>query len=148
MNFHPNTRGLRPLWKKGDPSPNPSGRPKRLPISDTLAEMAVQPVPTSIRKLLERRGVTLAPNATYADALARSEYLEAFNGNCAAAKEIREAIEGKAGQRIEPVDAADREVRIRVVYSEAPVKNKGALTEPMNSKVDEGTAKTPTPGSP
>jgi uncharacterized protein DUF5681 len=148
MNRHPNTSGLWRPWKPGQASPNPSGRPRRLPISDIYAKLAAEPVPPSIHKILERDGVTLSPDATLADALATRMFLRAIAGDCVAAREIRESIEGKAGQRIEPRDAVDREIRLRVTYSKAPVKNKGALTKPMNSEVHEGAAKTPAPRSP
>ena len=40
MNPNGTRKNLRPPWRKGEPSPNPSGRPKRLPISDTYALFA------------------------------------------------------------------------------------------------------------
>jgi hypothetical protein len=147
MNRHPNTSGLRPPWRRGQASPNPSGRPRRLPISDVYAKLAAEPVPPSIRGILKRDGVTLPPDATLADALATRMFLRAIAGDCVAAKEIRESIEGKAGQRIEPRDAVD-EIRLVVVESKAPLKNKRAATEPMNSKAHEGAAETPAPRSP
>lgn len=37
-----NTSGLRPPWKKGDPSPNPGGRPKKTLLSDASREWLEQ----------------------------------------------------------------------------------------------------------
>jgi hypothetical protein len=37
MNSKGTPENLRPAWRKGDPSPNPTGRPHRLPISDICA---------------------------------------------------------------------------------------------------------------
>ncbi len=132
MNPNPNTSGLQPPWRKGQASPNPSGRPLRLPISDVYARLAAEPVTPSIRKILKRDGVPLPPKATLAEALATRMFLRAIAGDCGAAKEIREAIEGKPGQRIEPVDAV-REVIFRVVYTKTEPKKDGE--EPDTSVV-------------
>ena len=74
-------------------------------------------MPTSIREDLERKGWTLAADATCAQAAAAQLHLRALNGDVAAFKEIREATEEKAGYRIEPRDAADQKVELVVTYS-------------------------------
>lgn len=90
-----NTKGLKPPWKLGCPSPNPGGRPKKNPISDRYAELAETPLPENIRKIMK-----LGRGATYADALALSQFQAGIKGRTEAAREVREAIEGKASQRV------------------------------------------------
>jgi hypothetical protein len=103
--------------RKGEPSPNPTGRPKRLPISDTYALFAPEPIPESIRKAMKRRGIPVEPGATFADALVLQVWMKAMYGDPKAAKEVRESIEGKAGLR--PADPGDNEpVTIHVVDDE------------------------------
>jgi hypothetical protein len=88
-NRNPNTKGLMP-WKPGQ-SGNPSGRPRTKPISDRYAYIAEEKLPESVRKKLG-----LEAGATYGDALSLMQFRSALNGNTGAAREIREAIEGKA----------------------------------------------------
>jgi hypothetical protein len=105
---------LRPPWKPGE-SGNPSGRPKKRPLSDLYAEFAERPVPEKLR-----RALGLAEGATFAEAQTLSLFLAASNGNIQAAREIREAIEGKAGPRPNP---EHREVfELRMVY-DPPLEN-------------------------
>lgn len=77
-------------------SGNPSGRPKRRPISDAYEALADVALPEDLRLKLK-----LPKDATYRDALALRQFHQAIKGVPAAAREIREAIEGKASQRIE-----------------------------------------------
>jgi hypothetical protein len=94
-----NNQNLRPPWKKGDPSPNPGGRPKKRPISGRYAEMAETELPEDIRRVLR-----LPKGATFGDAIAMGQARAAIKGKTDAAREFREAIEGKATQRIEIAD--------------------------------------------
>ncbi len=98
-------------WKSGE-SGNLSGRPKKRPISDRYAERAETALPEEERI---KRG--LPRDATYGDALAFDQFNAALNGRTEAAREIREAIEGKAAQR-EISEPAKKDIRIRVVYDE------------------------------
>src|ERR1700730_11243615 len=91
-------------WKKGCPSPNPGGRPRRNPVSDRYAETAERPLPEQERK---KRG--LEEGATWGDALAMEQVTAAARGKTEAAKEVREAVEGKARQRISGPDHQDVE---------------------------------------
>jgi Family of unknown function (DUF5681) len=117
MNSNGTRKNLRPPWRKGEPSPNPSGRPKRLPISDTYALFAQAPIPESIRRAMKRKGIPIEPGATFADALSLQIWMKAMGGDPKAAKEIREAVEGKAAQR--PADPRDKgPLEIHVVYDE------------------------------
>src|ERR1700736_137042 len=104
MNPNGTLENLRPAWRKGDPSPNPSGRPIRLPITDMYRRIADEPIPEAIRKAMKRNGVNLKSGATFAEALATRVWAKALSGDSGAAKEIREAIEGKTGKRVTTED--------------------------------------------
>jgi hypothetical protein len=75
------------------PSPNPSGRPKKKPITDRYREALEVDLPDEIRVQLG-----LKKGATMADAVARRMVIRAISGRHAveATREVREAIEGKA----------------------------------------------------
>ena len=115
MNPNGTRKNLRPAWRKGEPSPNPSGRPKRLPISDTYESLADEPIPDSVRKILKQNGVTLEPGMTFAQALAMRIWMRALSGDQTAAKELRESMEGKSAQRSAPPVSSDP-ANIRVTY--------------------------------
>jgi hypothetical protein len=111
-------------------SGNPGGRPKKRPISDRYHEFAEQ--------VLEERtriALGLPKGATNGDALTIQQFRAGFKSNTPAAREIREAIEGKATQRLEivgedggavKVDIGESLARIREFYGLA---NPGAATE-------------------
>ena|SRR5436853_4742479 len=88
-----NKSNLRPPWKPGQ-SGNPSGRPKRRPITDSYIEMADQELPP---EMCQRWG--MKPGSTFAHALARGQFINAIKGNVKNASEIRQAIEGNATPR-------------------------------------------------
>ncbi len=56
----------------------------------------------------------------------------AAEGNVRAATEIREAIEGKAGQRLETSGTEKREVEIRVVYDQEKPDRSVRVTEQVD----------------
>jgi len=85
---------LKPPWKPGE-SGNPSGRPKRRPITDSYIEMARQKMPLEMCKQLGMK-----PGSTYAQAVARAQFIKAMKGEVRNASEIREAVEGNATQRV------------------------------------------------
>jgi hypothetical protein len=64
----------------------------------------------------ERKKWGLEEGATWGDALAMEQVAAAARGKTEAAREVREAIEGKAGRRISGADG--QEVRIRVIYDD------------------------------
>jgi hypothetical protein len=99
-------QNLRPPWKPGE-SGNPSGRPKKRPISNLYAEFAERPVPEKLRRKLG-----LGVGATFAEAQTVSLFTAASNGNVQAAREIREGIEGKASERPTLGDVNDVVIRI------------------------------------
>lgn len=104
MSDQPPKRGrienLKP-WKPGQ-SGNPGGRPKRRPISDAYEKVAGLKLPEDLRVKLG-----LPKGSLYRDAIAIQQIRAAIKGNSPAAKEIREAIEGKATQRVELVGGED-----------------------------------------
>jgi hypothetical protein len=102
---------LRPPWKPGE-SGNPSGRPRRRPLSDAYGQCAERRLPEKIRRRLG-----LPEGTTFADALTQALFLSAINGNVPAARELREATEGRAEVRSkEPAG----EVQLTVVYETTP----------------------------
>jgi hypothetical protein len=126
-----NTSGLKPPWKKGCPSPNPGGRPKKNPISDRYAEVAETPVPERVRKIMKlRRG------ATHGDAIAFSQARAAIKGRTDAAREFREAIEGKAAQRLQISGPGEGQVRIDVAGLAEALKLIYGLRSPAEPSAD------------
>jgi hypothetical protein len=81
-------------------SGNPGGRPKKRPISERYEELAELELPKK-----DRIKHGLPEGATYGDALAIVMFKSALEGNPSAAREIREAIEGKTAQRQETTDS-------------------------------------------
>ena len=77
------------------------------------AELAQKALPKELRMELH-----LAEGATYGDALAMVLFDAAIKGSIPAAREIREAIEGKANQRPKPVGAEGFDV---IVTYEQPL---------------------------
>ena len=90
------------MWKPGQ-SGNPSGRPKTRPISDAYLAVADLPLPEDWRLKLK-----LPKGATYRQAVALRQFHQAIKGIPQAAREIREAIEGKSSQRIELTGAGGK----------------------------------------
>jgi hypothetical protein len=97
MNLKGKAENLKPF--QPGKSGNPGGRPRKRPISERYAEKIETELPEAWRKELGlRRG------ATYGDAVAEGQVQAAIRGETGAAREIREAIEGRATRRIEIAD--------------------------------------------
>jgi hypothetical protein len=79
-----------------------------MPISERYLIFAESPLPERERTLLD-----LPVGATWADGLVARQYRAAIQGEPGAAKEIREAIEGKAGNGA--IRAVAQEINIRIV---------------------------------
>ena len=77
-------------------SGNPGGRPKRRLITYRYEQIVEAPLLDR-----DRRKLRLAKGATYGDAIALAVAQSAIAGDMPAAREMREAIEGKATQRVE-----------------------------------------------
>jgi len=95
MNKNGKPENLTP-FKPGQ-SGNPGGHPKKRPLSDLYLALLEEPFDEA--ELRAKR--KLPRGATWGEAIARGVALAAINGKMGAAREIREAIEGKATQRIE-----------------------------------------------
>lgn len=89
-----NPKNLMPPWKPGQ-SGNPGGRPRKKPISDRYMELAETVLPDDLRRKLK-----LPEKATYGDAVALRIFHTAIGGKHEAARELREAIEGRAPQAL------------------------------------------------
>ncbi len=87
-------QNLKP-WKPGQ-SGNPGGRPQKRPITEGYEQFANEKLPEDVCKKLG-----LKAGSTYAQGAARAQFIKALQGETKAVAEIREAIEGKATQRIE-----------------------------------------------
>ena len=101
---------LRPPWKPGE-SGNPSGRPKSRPISDRYQACAEKRLPEDLRMMLK-----LKKGATYGDAVALAQFRAAIKGKSDAAREVREAIEGKATQRLEHSGAEGKPMQFVITH--------------------------------
>ena len=98
-------------WKKGQ-SGNPGGRPKKRPITDEYFELADKPLPKALCKKLD-----LPEGTTFSQANAIMRYADALEkGGHMSSKEIREAIEGKAPQRLEISGPERKEISIKVSF--------------------------------
>src|SRR5713226_7532672 len=95
-----------------DRNPRNGGRPKKRPISDRYEELAELVLPEK-----DRIKHGLPKGAMYGDALVLSMFKAAIEGRTDAAREIREAIEGKAPQRVD-AGPGRQEVTIRVLYDQ------------------------------
>src|SRR5260370_14781781 len=73
---------------------------------------------------LRAKGVGMPLDATNADVVALSMGWQAVGGNVLAAKEVREAVEGKSTQRIELVSHEDRQLDINVTFENLGLKHK------------------------
>jgi len=95
---------LRP-WKPGQ-SGNPSGRPKRLPVSDRYREQMEMALPPEVCAQAH-----LKPGSKFGDLLARGVIMRAATkGDAAAAKEVTDRIEGRAPLRLELEDRPEPKV--------------------------------------
>ena len=100
---------------------NPRGINRRRPITDRYYEWSESMLPEAIRRKINKEfhAEILKEGATWADATAARQFHEAvMKGSTAAAKEIREAIEGRSPQRQEVIGPERKEVTIRVVYED------------------------------
>jgi hypothetical protein len=113
-----NTSGLLPPWKPGQ-SGNPTGRPKKRPITDEYFQILGEPIPEEIRAMVNKQfnQEILQPGATWARAGAVRRVMDMImpNGH-PASKEIREAIEGKAPLRLEIQGTQRKEVTLKVIF--------------------------------
>jgi hypothetical protein len=76
-------------WTKGQPSPNPGGRPSKTPLSDAYRRLLETPYPG------DERG------RTYVERIAEVVCFEAGEGDLAAVREIADRTEGRPRQNVE-----------------------------------------------
>ena len=106
-------------WKPGQ-SGNPSGRPRKLPITDRYATIAELPVPDYLLTALRLSEAEKQEIKTYGDALALNQFRAGIKGKTDAAREITDRLEGRARQPVElsggnggPIQYAEIIARIR-----------------------------------
>jgi hypothetical protein len=76
-------------WVKGQPSPNPGGRPSKTPLTDAYRQVLERPYPGD--KL----------GRSYAQMIAEAIGFEAGQGNLASARELADRAEGRPRQHVE-----------------------------------------------
>jgi len=85
-------------------SGNPGGKRHKLPLTDRYADRIEEKLPEKFRKWLIAKAPPLAevliPGSKYGDMVVIAQILQAAKGKTEAAKEIREAIEGKSIVRL------------------------------------------------
>jgi hypothetical protein len=118
-------------------SGNLSGRPKKRAISDRYEIMAEQPLPKK-----ERSDLGLRKGATYGDAIAHAQFHSAIEGKTEAAREIREAIEGKATQRVE-LSGSDNGAPLEIGFfsSDETQRRVAELTEKIRARRSDAERK-------
>ena len=86
--------GRQTRWTKGQPSPNPGGRPRTTPLSDAYRRLLEAPYPGD------------AHGRTYVQRIAEVVCYQAGSGDLAAIREIADRTEGRPRQNVEmnPMD--------------------------------------------
>jgi len=112
---HPNSlAAIKPHSFRPGQSGNPGGRNKKRPITDEYFALADVEVPKEVCKALK---IKYVPGRTFSQANALTRFMDALrkDGHLAS-KEIREAMEGKAPQRLGISGPERKEITIRVVH--------------------------------
>jgi hypothetical protein len=114
-------------WKPGQ-SGNPSGRSRKLPITEALEQIGQQIVPTEIRKILRRKlNVEVKPGSTFAQCIALALISKAIVGDVEAIREFTNRVQGKALQQLEIATPENRDVRLHVIYEESEGRRRRAV---------------------
>jgi hypothetical protein len=107
-----NPQNLRPPWQPGERVPG-AGRPRKRPLSEAYDSLLRQPLPEA-----ERKALGLPKGTTWAEAIAAARARHALRSSgVESAREMREAVEGKATQRFELMPGEDRTPEFVVVYA-------------------------------
>lgn len=123
-------------WAPGQ-SGNPSGRPTKRPITERYQAVAEQLLPEDVRDALR-----LPKGASYGDAIALAQFRAAIKGKTEAAREIREAIEGKSTQRFEATGANGEPIAMSVEEINEKLKE---FTARVRARISETEKKGKTP---
>src|ERR1700675_1210646 len=105
-------------WQPGQ-SGNPEGINRKRPITDRYYQRSEEKLPESLRKKFNEKvgEEILGLGASWGDANAAQRFLDAIETQGAiSSKEIREAIEGKAPQRLEISGPERKEISIKVSF--------------------------------
>jgi hypothetical protein len=102
-------------------SGNPSGRPKKRPVSDTYEWAINEPVPAQLRATLLEAGFKLPENATMRQAIALGQARRAVT-DAASAQEVRRAIEGREVARFEHTGADGEPLDMNAIDSDLTKK--------------------------
>lgn len=87
-------------WKKGV-SGNPGGRPRKLPITERIAERIEKKLTKTKKHDKLRKKFGLSKDATYADLGVAELVDQAAAGDLAAFRQVQESIEGRANTRLQ-----------------------------------------------
>jgi hypothetical protein len=113
---NPNSlKNLKAPWEPGK-SANPGGRPKKRRVSEAYEQVLDLPIPNGLRAQLAAAGFVSPKDATMAYALAIGQVRSALT-DATSAKEVREATEGKAPQRLEHSGPEGEPMQIEEVES-------------------------------
>lgn len=130
-----NPATLKP-WGPNNPPPI-GGRPRKRPQSEANEELLRSEIP-EVMRLSMNKGMgkeVLKKGACWADAIAYGLARKAVAGDSAAAKELRESVEGKSVQRVELTSPEDKGFEVKVTF-EMPAKAR-TIEEKIESKVIE-----------
>lgn len=130
----PNLQNLKP-FKPGNPGG--PGRPRKRPLTEAYDAWLQAELPASEIARLRSKDIIVPPGTTNADMVALSQGRAAISGNTMAAKEMREATEGKSPQRHELVTPKDREIHLRIEWGAAPIDVPGRVVEQTMTRVLE-----------
>lgn len=100
-------------------NPGGPGRPPKRPVSESYEHWLNEPLTPKQMAQFYSEGIKLPPNATNSTLIAMAIGRKAQRGDVTAAREVREATEGKAMQRIELARGEDRTPEFVVVYATA-----------------------------
>ena len=113
-------------WKPGQ-SGNPSGRPKRKPLTDAYAAILTKRIPAAVARKLQLLG-----RPTYAQVIAMSLAQEAIKGKVQAASELADRVEGRVSQ---PGDSPENPLHLQF----EDVRNE--LIAALDRRADQRTPK-------
>jgi hypothetical protein len=113
----PNPKNLKEPWKEGDPSPNPSGRPKgSRNLSTILQKMLEEEIEVIIDGVKSKK--------QFQEVIIRKLVKKANDGDLRAIQEIFDRTEGKAKQEVKSETKTELSVKfddaIRSLVSPAP----------------------------